>query len=252
MKKILFTGGGTGGHIFPIIAIADEMRKRELNLDLAYIGPSDFTSDTFLAKEKIKTYYISSGKIRRYLSAGSLFSNFLDIFFKIPLGILQALSIMFFTAPDVIVSKGGFGSIPVVIAGWILRIRVFLHESDVTPGMANKICGNFSEKVFISFPANEMEYFKKEKLAETGNPVRKKLAEGNKDEAKKLFNLTYEKPVILMLGGSQGSERVNDVVLEILPDILKEFEVIHQTGLAGFKKVKDESMALADKDLQKY
>jgi len=252
MKKIVFTGGGTGGHIFPIIAIAEEMRKRDLNLNLSYIGPSDFTSETFLNKEKIKTHYISSGKIRRYFSIGSLFANFFDVFFKIPFGIFQAFVIMFFTAPDLVFSKGGFGSVPVVIAAWILRIPVFMHESDMVPGLANKIGSRLSEKVFVSFPVPEMEYFKKEKMIETGNPVRKVLSEGNKEEAQKLFSLTFEKPVILILGGSQGSERINDVILEMLPDMLKEFEVIHQTGLSGFRRVKEESVAMIEKDLQKY
>jgi len=252
MKKILFTGGGTGGHIFPIIAVASEMRKRDTDLNLAYMGPEDFTSSTFLPKEKIKTYYISSGKMRRYFTFSSFFANLVDICIRIPFGILQAFTIMFFTAPDLIFSKGGFGSVPVVIAGWLLRIPVFMHESDIAPGLANRIGSMFSEKVFVSFPTAEMEYFKKEKMLETGNPVRNELANGTKEEAKKLFNLTLEKPVILILGGSQGSERMNEVILEVLPEMLKEFEIIHQTGLAGFRRVKGESMALADKELQKY
>ncbi|MFZ3055052.1 MAG: UDP-N-acetylglucosamine--N-acetylmuramyl-(pentapeptide) pyrophosphoryl-undecaprenol N-acetylglucosamine transferase [Minisyncoccales bacterium] len=252
MKKIVFTGGGTGGHIFPIIAVAEEMRKRDIDLNLSYIGPSDFTSETFLKKEKIKTHYILSGKIRRYFSIGSFFSNLIDILFKIPFGTFQAFVIMFFTAPDLVFSKGGFGSVPVVIAAKLLMIPIFMHESDVAPGLANKVGSKLSEKVFVSFPIPEMEYFPRKKMIETGNPVRKSLAEGNKEEAQKLFNLTYEKPVILVLGGSQGSERINDVILEMLPEMLKEFEVIHQTGLAGFKRVKDESLAMTDKDLQKY
>jgi len=252
MKKIVFTGGGTGGHIFPIIAVAEEMRKRDLNLDLSYIGPSDFTSETFLTKAKIKTHYISSGKIRRYFSVGSFFANLIDVLINVPFGIFQAFLIMFFIAPDVVFSKGGFGSVPVIIAAWVLRIPIFMHESDMTPGLANKLGSIFSEKVFVSFPIPEMEYFKKEKMIETGNPVRKILAEGNRESAQKIFNLTYEKPVILILGGSQGSERINDVILEMLPDMLKEFEVIHQTGLAGWRRVKEESMAMIDKDLQRY
>jgi UDP-N-acetylglucosamine--N-acetylmuramyl-(pentapeptide) pyrophosphoryl-undecaprenol N-acetylglucosamine transferase len=252
MKKIVFTGGGTGGHVFPIIAVAEEMRKRDLNLDLSYIGPSDFTSETFLKKEKIKAYYISSGKVRRYFSIGSFFANIVDVLIKIPFGVFQAFTIMFFTAPDLVFSKGGFGSIPVVFAAWILRIPVFMHESDIVPGMANRIGSRFSEKIFVSFPIAEMEFFPKGKMIESGNPVRKALAEGNRDEAKTLFGLTYEKPVILFLGGSQGSERINDVVVEMLPEMLKEFEVIHQTGLSDFRRVKEESIAMTEKDLQKY
>jgi len=251
MKKILFTGGGTGGHIFPIIAVAEEMKKRELDLDFSYIGPSDFTSETFFKEKKIKTYYVSCGKIRRYASFSSFFANLYDVLVKIPFGIFQAFWIMFFTAPDLVLSKGGFGSIPVVIAAWFLRIPVFMHESDIMPGLANKIGSRFSEKVFVSFPPSETGYFKKEKMIETGNPVRKGLAEGNRDEAKTLFNLSYEKPVILVMGGSQGSERINDVILDSLPDMLKDFEVIHQTGLNDFKRIKKESEALVETELLK-
>jgi len=252
MKRILFTGGGTGGHIFPIIAIAEEMRKRDLNLDLSYIGPSDFTSKTFLPQAKIKTFYISSGKFRRYFSIKSFFSNIIDIFIMIPFGIFQAFVIMFFTAPDVIISKGGFGSIPVVIAGFILRVPIFMHESDVVPGLANKIGSKLSERIFVSFPISEMEYFPKKKMIETGNPVRRVLTQGNKEEAKTLFNITGEKPVVLILGGSQGSERINEVILDVLVDILQEFELIHQTGMAGFKRVQNESLAMIDEGLRKY
>jgi len=252
MKKILFTGGGTGGHVFPIIAIAQEMSRKDSDLNFSYIGPKDFCSSTFMGKEKIKTYYISCGKIRRYFSVNSIISNFIDVVFKIPFGIFQAFLVMFFTMPDIIMSKGGFGSVPVVIAGWLLRIPVFLHESDIVPGMANIICSKFSEKIFVSFPISQTEFFPKEKMIETGNPIRNGILGGNKEEAQKLFNLTYEKPVILILGGSQGSERINEEILEILPDMLKEFEVVHQTGLSQFKRVKGESAAFVSEDAKKY
>jgi UDP-N-acetylglucosamine--N-acetylmuramyl-(pentapeptide) pyrophosphoryl-undecaprenol N-acetylglucosamine transferase len=252
MKKILFTGGGTGGHVFPIVAIAQELNKRDSDLELSYIGPKDFCSDTFMAKEKIKVNYIFCGKIRRYLTPGSIISNFVDIFFKIPFGIIQAFFIMFFSMPDVIISKGGFGSIPVIIAGFFLRIPTFLHESDITPGMANITCSKFSEKIFVSFPVNQTEVFPKEKMIETGNPIRKGMLEGNKEEAKKIFNLTSEKPLILVLGGSQGSERINEEILEMLPEMLKDFEVIHQTGIIGFKRVKEESAAFVSEQAKKY
>ena len=252
MKRILFTGGGTGGHIFPIIAIVEEMRKRGSDFKLEYIGPSDFTSKTFLPQAKINAYYISSGKLRRYFSIKSVFSNIFDLLIGIPFGIFQAFIIMFFIAPDVIVSKGGFGSVPAIIAGWILRIPIFMHESDVVGGLANKIGGKLSEKIFVSFPTSEIEDFPKEKLIESGNPVRSILALGNKEDAKIKFNLTGEKPVILILGGSQGSEKINEVILGVLVDVLQAFEIIHQTGMAGFKRVKNESLAMIDEGLLKY
>ncbi len=252
MKKTLFTGGGTGGHIFPLIAIGREMKKKTSDLSLSYMGPEDFTSDTFMPKDGIGVHYVSSGKIRRYFSIGAFFSNAVDIIFKIPLGIIQSFCIMFFTAPDVIVSKGGFGSIPVIIAGWILRIPIFMHESDAVPGLANRICSKFSEKVFISFPIKETEYFPKDKMIETGNPVRRELLDGDKEYGKRMFDIKGEKPVILVLGGSQGSERINDIITDVLTDALKEFEVIHQTGRAEYWRIKNEASAMVNENLLKY
>lgn len=252
MIKIVFTGGGTGGHIFPIIAIARELKKRTLDLNLRYIGPKDFISDTFLPKEGIILDYVSSGKVRRYFSFEAFFSNLIDVLFKIPFGTIQAFCMMFVTAPDVIISKGGFGSIPAVIAGWILRIPIFMHESDSIPGMANRLLSKFSERIFVSFPIKETEYFPNWKMIEAGNPIRTDLIEGNEDYASKIFLLTSEKPVILILGGSQGSERINDLVAQVLPDILKEFEIIHQTGKAGYLKAKNEAVAVIAPTLLKY
>lgn len=250
MKKILFTGGGTGGHIFPIISVAEEIIKNDANVSFSYIGPKDFTAKTFLPPKNIKTYFIFSGKIRRFFSFESIIFNFIDIVFKIPLGIIQAFSIMFFTAPDLIFSKGGFGSIPVIVAGVILRIPIFTHESDSVPGLANKIGGFFSKKIFTSF--EEYNSFPKEKVMNVGIPVRKSLIEGKKEDAFKEFDLVGNKSVILILGGSQGSERINDVIIESLPELLNDFEVIHQTGLKDIKRVIGEASATVEKELLKY
>ncbi len=252
MTKILLTGGGTGGHVFPLIAIAQEIRKKQIVVSFAYMGPEDFTCSTFMPKEGIRLNYISSGKIRRYFSAGAFFSNVADVIFKIPFGILQAFWIMFFTAPDVIISKGGYGSIPAVIAGWMLRIPIFLHESDSIPGLANKISSKFCEKVFVSFPMADTEYFPKHKMIETGNPIRSELIEGTKDYARKAFDLVNDKPIVLILGGSQGSERINDIMIDVLSDALKEFEIIHQTGKDGFRRVHNEASATIPPELLKY
>jgi UDP-N-acetylglucosamine--N-acetylmuramyl-(pentapeptide) pyrophosphoryl-undecaprenol N-acetylglucosamine transferase len=137
--KIVFTGGGTGGHIFPIIAIVRQLKKKSpsKNLGLFYIGPKD-NFGTLFSQEGIKTFYILSGKLRRYLDPLSLILNGFDIFLKIPIGFLQSFIYLFFLAPDVIFSKGGYGSFPVVFAGKILGIPIFLHESDSVPGLANR------------------------------------------------------------------------------------------------------------------
>lgn len=250
--KIVFTGGGTGGHIFPIIALSREIRKiwPKEKLDFFYLGPKDEFSEILLSQEGIKVKKILAGKIRRYFSLGSFFANLFDILFKTPVGIFQAFFHLFFLAPDLIFSKGGYGSFPAVSAGWLLGTPIFLHESDAEPGMANRLLAKFSLEIFVSFP--KTIYFKQEKMIWVGNPIRRELLEVSKEEAKNFFKLSGEKPVILILGGSQGAQRINDNILEILPEILKEFELIHQCGENNFKEVKAEAQIMIKKELEKY
>ena len=226
--KILFTGGGTGGHIFPIIAITREIRKIYQGKDVKffYIGPKDEFALILLSQEGIKVKIILAGKIRRYWDLKSFFQNLIDLFIKIPLGILQAFFYIFFWSPDLILSKGGFGSIPGVIAGKLLGTPIFLHESDVIPGLANRFLSKLSEVVFVSFP--ETKYFKASKMILIGSPIRREILETSKKEAQEFFKLSSDKPVILILGGSQGAQRINDKILEILPQLLENFEIIHQ------------------------
>ncbi|RLC39711.1 MAG: UDP-N-acetylglucosamine--N-acetylmuramyl-(pentapeptide) pyrophosphoryl-undecaprenol N-acetylglucosamine transferase, partial [Candidatus Nealsonbacteria bacterium] len=172
--KIVFTGGGTAGHIFPIIAIVREMKKihPEKDLRLFYIGPKDEYSLTLLSQEGVKIKLIFTGKLRRYFS----FKNFLDLV-KIPVGIFQALFWLFVLAPDLVFSKGGYGSFPTVFAANILRIPIFLHESDSVPGLASKIESKWALEIFTSF--EKSEYFPKEKIICVGNPIRKEILEGD-------------------------------------------------------------------------
>ncbi len=250
--KLIFTGGGTGGHIFPIIAVVREIRKAYQGKDIKffYVGPKDEFSLILLSQEGIKVKTVLSGKIRRYLGIKALFQNFIDVFIKIPIGFFQAFFYLFFLAPDLIVSKGGFGSVPGVMAGRLLQTPIFLHESDIAPGLANRFLSRFSLKIFVSFP--KTEYFKPSKMILVGNPIRREILEESKKEAQEIFKLTKEKPVILVLGGSQGAQRVNDRILEILSDLLQNFEVIHQTGKANFKQVQAEAKVVISKDLEKY
>ena len=264
MMKILFTGGGTAGHILPIIAIAREMRRiypsplpsngdrvyPKSNLEFFYLGPKDEFGQILLSQEGIRVKHVFSGKIRRYFNYKSFFQNLFDVLFKIPIGIVQAFFYIFFLAPDLIFSKGGFGSIPAVLSGWILRVPIFLHESDISPGLANRFLSKFALAIFVSFPRTE--YFKPSKMILVGNPIRREILEGSKEEAKKLFKLSYQKPVILILGGSQGAQRINDKILEILPELLKNFEIIHQSGEKNFKEVKAESRAILSKELVSF
>lgn len=249
--KILFTGGGTGGHIFPIIAITRELRKiyqGKESLELFYIGPRDEFSEILLSQEGIKVKAILAGKIRRYVNWKSLVKNLFDLFFKIPIGIFQSFIYIFFTAPDLIFSKGGYGSLPPVIAGKILGTPIFLHESDVVVGLANKFLSKFSEVIFVSFP--QTEYFAPQKMILVGNPIRREILECSEKEAKEFFKLLTEDPVILILGGSQGAQRINDKILEILPQLLESFELIHQTGKKNYRQVKSEAKVVISKVIE--
>ena len=247
--RILFAGGGTGGHILPIIAVCREIKKiyPKKNLHLLYLGPKDDFDHALLSKEGIKVKHVLSGKIRRYFDWNAFYQNPLDILFKIPVGIVQAYFHIFFSSPDIIFSKGGFGSIQGAVAGWLLRVPIFLHESDIKPGFANRFISKLALEVFASFP--KTEHFSYKKLILVGNPIRKELLTGSKEKAQKLFNLGGKKPVILILGGSQGAQRINDKILENLPELLKSFEIIHQCGKRNFKEVKAESKAILTQDM---
>lgn len=250
IMKILFTGGGTAGHIFPIIAIVREIKKNNPYGDFQffYIGPKDKFAKDLLSEEGVKVKTISAGKIRRYFS----FQNIIDIVFKFPLGFFQTFYHIFVVSPDLIFSKGGYGSMPAVVVGWILLVPIFIHESDVSPGLANKIASKLALEVFTAFPVEKTGYFPAKKMISVGNPLREEILAGPEEGSGKIFKLTGEKPVILILGGSQGAQGINNKLLLILSDFLKNFEVIHQTGRRNFEQVKKEAEAIITKGLEKY
>jgi len=262
--KILFTGGGTGGHIVPIIAITREIRRiypsgpgptdhrQKTDLQFFYLGPKDEFGSILLSQEGIKVREVFAGKLRRHSGWKSFLQNFADVCFKIPIGVLQSFFYIFFLSPDMIFCKGGFGSIPGVIAGKLLLVPVFLHESDIVPGVANQFISRFALEIFVSFPGTE--YFPLKKMILVGNPIRREVLEGSKAEGESFFKLSSAKPVVLILGGSQGAQRINDKILEILPNLLENFEVIHQCGEKNFEQVKAESkvMMRGKEDLEKF
>jgi UDP-N-acetylglucosamine--N-acetylmuramyl-(pentapeptide) pyrophosphoryl-undecaprenol N-acetylglucosamine transferase len=250
--KILFTGGGSGGHILPIIAISRELRRIYPNkdLELFYMGPKDRFGDILLAQEQVKAFTIAAGKVRRYWSFTAFFQNIFDIFFKTPWGILKALKILFFLSPDIIMSKGGYGAIPTTTAGRFLRIPIFLHESDIIPGKANRTASKFAVQIFTSFP--HTRYFSPKKVLLVGNPIRRRLLSGSRQEAIQLFQLQNDKPILLILGGSQGAQRINDTLLAILDQALSQFEIIHQVGTLNFKQVSEEASAIMSEANAKY
>jgi len=246
--KILFTGGGTSGHIFPIIAIARELRViyPKKDLKLFYLGPKDDFSNISLKQEDFVVKTIVSGKIRRYFSL----QNIVDILFKIPFGVIQSIFLLPIINPDVIFSKGGSGSVSVTIAAKILNFPIFLHESDVVPGLSNRITSKWAKKIFTSFP--KTEYFDPEKAIVTGNPIRREILNGDKKIAGEIFNLTLSKPIILIIGGSQGAQAINDFILLVLNNLLKDYEIIHVTGRQNVKSAESEALVVEDKGLDKF
>lgn len=234
--KILFTGGGTGGHFYPIIAVAQEINaiakeRKLLTPKLYFIAPDPYDGE-LLFENNIIFKKSPAGKLRRYFSI----KNFFD-FFKTGVGIIKATFQVFFIYPDVIFSKGGYGSFPTVLAARLFHIPIIIHESDSTPGKVNKWAGKFATKIAVSFP-EAVEYFPKDRVAYTGNPIRRELFTLATEGAHEFLKLETGVPVILILGGSQGSEMINDLIIEALPELVKKYQVLHQTGSKNFEQTK--------------
>jgi UDP-N-acetylglucosamine--N-acetylmuramyl-(pentapeptide) pyrophosphoryl-undecaprenol N-acetylglucosamine transferase len=230
--RILFTGGGSGGHLFPIIAVARQLKKTFPESELLYLGPDDFGTE-LLIKEGIKVKIILAGKLRRYFS----FKTILDIF-KIPIGFLQALWHVYIWMPDVVFSKGGYGSVPVVLVSWLYHIPILIHESDAVPGLANRFGGKLAKRIAVSFVTAE-KYFPQKKTALVGNPIRIEITQGSREEAKQIFQIASEKSVILVMGGSQGAQPINEIILTILPQLLEKYEIIHLCGTKNYPDIKN-------------
>lgn len=242
--RILFTGAGTGGHFFPLLAVVREIKQRAednqiLGLELFFMGP-ETPWEELLIEEEVGIVHIQGGKIRRYFSL----LNIVDLF-RIGLGIIQALWKMFFLVPDVIFSKGGHGAFATVLAAVIFRIPLMIHESDSVPGIVNKFSARFATRIGVGFKG-AYTYFPQEKTALTGVPIRKRILGGNKDEAKENFGVFSNVPVVGIIGASQGSQRINDAVMGILKELTNEFDVLHQTGEKNFEEVTGESRVILE------
>lgn len=222
MKRIILTGGGTAGHVTPNIALLP--RLSELGYDIQYIGSYNGIEKDLIEPFGVPYHGISSGKLRRYLSMQNLTDPF-----RVLKGFSEARKLIKELKPDVIFSKGGFVSVPVVLAGKRCKVPVIIHESDMTPGLANKIAIPSATKVCCNFPET-LEYLPKGKAVLTGSPIRQELLSGNKIAALDLCGFTADKPVILVIGGSLGSVVVNNAVRKSLPTLLEHFQVIHLCG----------------------
>jgi UDP-N-acetylglucosamine--N-acetylmuramyl-(pentapeptide) pyrophosphoryl-undecaprenol N-acetylglucosamine transferase len=229
--RIVLTGGGTGGHLVPLVAVAKEIKKKIPDTEFVFLGPAHPLEKSFMEPEGIPVRNIMSGKIRRYFSLETI----IDLA-KVPLGIFQALWKLLVIMPDAIFAKGGYAAVPVVLAGWAYRIPVMIHESDAKPGIANIIMAKFCQRVAISYPEAE-KYFPARQVVLTGNPLRPDITQGDPAKAREKFSLIESKKVIFVWGGSQGARYINNKILNILPNLLHKYQIIHQTGEKNIKEV---------------
>jgi len=251
--KIVFTGGGTGGHFYPIIAVAEEIHalvkeRKLLEPELYFFGPSAL-DERALYENGITFIKTPAGKMRRYFSL----LNFIDTF-KTGWGIIGTLFALYRLFPDVIFSKGGFGSVPTLIAAKFLRIPLIIHDSDAIPGRATLLGLPFAKKIAISY-SEAYEHFPekyRDKVAFVGNPVRKEVRTPARDGAHEFLELENNVPVLLIIGGSLGSEKVNNTILEALPELVNRYQIIHQTGQAHFESMMNTAQVVLDRNERRY
>lgn len=222
MKKIVLTGGGTAGHVTPNLALVPTLIEE--GFEIEYIGSYEGIEKSLVADYGLKYHGISTGKLRRYFDI----KNFTDPF-RVIKGFFESSKLMKEIKPDIVFSKGGFVSVPVVMAAGRKKIPVIIHESDMTPGLANKLAIPSATKVCCNFPET-LKHLPEEKAVLTGTPIRQELLSGDKLEALKFCGFTANKPVIMIIGGSLGAAAVNDSMRKILPELLKDFQVVHLCG----------------------
>lgn len=250
--KIVLTGGGTGGHFYPLIAVADEIlalseEKNLITPELFYISDIPF-DEKVLFEHSITFKQSPAGKVRLYFS----FRNFFDAI-KTFFGIIKSTFLLFRIYPDVIFSKGGYASFPIVTAARILRIPIFIHDSDAVPGRANLYAAKYARRIAISYP-QAIDYFAeyKDKVAFTGNPIRKDIMRPLHDGGHEYLGLETNTPTLFIIGGSQGSLPLNDVILEALPQLVEKYQIVHQTGKTLYTQISGAAkVILADNEHKK-
>ena len=234
MKKVIFAGGGTGGHFYPIVSIIRELyKKNKSQTEIYFFGPDDYGQD-FLKKEKIRFYKVLSGKLRRYFSLKNIISPFLIL-----AGTIQTIYLLNKIKPQLVFLKGGYGSLPVGVAALIYRIPIILHESDTELGLINKLFARWAKLFLLSFPETRKHLLEDVKTELVGNPVRSFEYRGDIEEARKSMEIIdQEKPILLVLGGSQGSIEINELIFNLLENLVKDFFIIHSVGIENFEKFK--------------
>ena len=222
MKRIVLTGGGTAGHVMPNLALLPKLRNR--GWEVLYVGSYDGMERALIEDQQIPYYPVATGKFRRYLSTQNLTDPF-----RVVKGLFQSYRLLKKLRPQVVFSKGGFVAVPVTIGAWLNRIPVILHESDLTPGLANRLALPFATAVCATFPET-IKHLPADKRILTGNPIRPELLTGRREQGLKLCGFTPDKPVLLVMGGSLGSVTINKLIRAILPDLLLQYHVAHICG----------------------
>ena len=235
-KRILLTGGGTGGHIYPLLAVADEIKRMtQGGVELLYLGIKHILNEEFVRRD-IRVHRITSSKLRRYFAL----ANFIDVP-KFFFGFFQALFRLYFLMPDVVFSKGGPGALAVVLAARFYFIPVMIHESDSVPGLTNKISAIFSKRIFIAFKT-AVSYFKISKTVLVGNPIRHELFLNRPPDAagaKALLKFNSKEPLVVFMGGSQGAIRLNTFVFDTLEGFLSIVQIFHLVGEENVKNTEE-------------
>jgi UDP-N-acetylglucosamine--N-acetylmuramyl-(pentapeptide) pyrophosphoryl-undecaprenol N-acetylglucosamine transferase len=228
-KRIVFTGGGTAGHVTPNIAIINDLDHNDW--DIKYIGSKRGIEKELIEKINVPYYQISSGKLRRYIDM----ENIKDIF-RVLKGCFEAKRHLKKLKPQIVFSKGGFVSVPVIIAAKTLGIPTFIRESDLTPGLANKISQRFATKIFTSFEETK-EYFPKDKTMVIGSPIRKEILRGNSLKGRKFLGFNDQLPILTIMGGSLGAKKINEAVRGSLKDLTKNnYQIVHLCGKGNLDK----------------
>ena len=223
MNKVVCTGGGSAGHVVPTLPVMEYLIAR--SWQVVYIGSRSGLEERLVKPLGVAFHSITTGKLRRYWSI----ENLLDCF-RVPLGVVQAFRILRKEEPDVVFSKGGYVAFPIVVAAWLSRIPVVAHESDVSPGLANRLCFWFINSLCVNFDSTQASV---RRLVVTGTPIRKALLEGNAESGRERLGFREKRPIILVVGGSLGALRLNRLIREALNQLTVEFNIVHVCGIGN-------------------
>jgi UDP-N-acetylglucosamine--N-acetylmuramyl-(pentapeptide) pyrophosphoryl-undecaprenol N-acetylglucosamine transferase len=227
-KTIVFTGGGSAGHVTPNIAIINELDPKKW--DIKYIGSKKGIEKEIIKKLDIPYYQISSGKLRRYID----FENIIDLF-RVVKGCFEARSILKKLRPHIVFSKGGFVSVPVIVAARSLKIPIYIHESDMTPGLANKISQRFATKIFTSFEETK-KFFPEDLTMVIGSPIRNEILNGSPEKGRAILGFNTKLPILMVMGGSLGAKKINETVRESIKELTSQYQIVHLCGKGNIDK----------------